>query len=67
VLDDGLEQVSQLLDQGNSVPRSEELGRNVVENRVQNLVDANDPDEEEYWDGEIDSLRELMEAHEIQA
>lgn len=67
VLDDGLERAATLLDQGNSVPDSEEVGRVVVENRVQSLVEADDPGEEEYWDGETDSLRELMEAHEIQA
>jgi hypothetical protein len=67
VLDDGLERAATLLDQGNSVPRSEEVGRDVVESRVQSLVEADDPEEEEYWDGETDSLRELMEEHEIQA
>ncbi|MFC4550224.1 MULTISPECIES: DUF932 domain-containing protein [Halorussus] len=67
VLDDGLEQASQLLDQGNNVPDAKELGRGVVENRVQHLVDADNPDEEEYWEGETESLRELMKKHEIQA
>lgn len=67
VLDDGLERAATLLDYGNGVPDSEELGRKVVENRVQTLVDADNPDDAEYWDGETDSLRELMEAHELQA
>lgn len=66
-LDNGFEQAAQLLDQGNRVPDSEMLGRRVVENRVQHLVDADNPDEEEYWEGETDSLRELMELHELQA
>jgi hypothetical protein len=67
VLDDGLDRAATLLDQENRIPDSEELGRRVVEDRVQHLVDADNPDEEEYWEGETDSLRDLMEKHEIQA
>jgi len=62
-LSEGYESVSQLLETGDSkVPDPDDLGGQVVENRANQLIEN---DSEEYWDGEHESIRELLEAHEL--
>ena len=63
---DGLEQASQLLEDGsNSIPEPERLGQQAVSNRSRALIEQGDS--EPYWEGESEALRELMEEHELQA
>lgn len=62
----GFEQVSQLLEDGsNSIPESERLGQQAVGNRSRTLIERGDG--REYWEGETESLRELMGQHEFRA
>ena len=64
-LDQGFESLSQLLETGQSeVPEADTLGRKAVDNRSRQLIEQGGT--EPYWDGEIESLRELREAHEIE-
>ena len=64
-LADGFENVSQLLEDGtNSIPEPERLGQQAVKNRSRSIIENSG---EPYWEGETESLRELMEKHEIQA
>jgi len=61
----GFEQASQLLENGaNEIPEPETLGRSTVDNRTRALIEQGDS--EPHWEGEEESLRELMEAHELQ-
>ena len=64
-LDTGFERASALLEYGEGIPHPDILGENAVRNRANELIE--DPDAEEYWDGETESVRELMEEYEIQA
>lgn len=65
-LDQGYEQAAQLLETGYSgVPEPLELGSQAVEDRANQVIE--NQEREEYWDGERDALRELMEAHETPA
>lgn len=65
-IDEGFETAAQLLENGrNRLPNAERLGENYVQNRVQHLVE--DPETEEYWDGETQDVRELMEEHNLAA
>jgi hypothetical protein len=65
-LAEGFEQVSQLLEDGtNDIPEPERLGQQAVSNRSRALIERGDA--EEYWEGETESLRKLMEQHELQA
>lgn len=64
-LDDAYDRASQLLEYGDGIPSARILGENAVRHRADELIE--DPDAEEYWEGETESVRELMEAHEIQA
>lgn len=58
--------MSQLLETGyNEPPNPESLGRKTVERRANRLVEGQE--EDEYWDGESDSLRDLMETHGVEA
>ncbi|EMA15203.1 DUF932 domain-containing protein [Haloarcula marismortui ATCC 33800] len=60
----GFEQVSQLLETGaNQLPDPEVLGQSTVSNRSRQLIEHGNA--EPYWDGERESLRELMQEHEI--
>lgn len=62
VLDTGFERAAELLETGySSVPDPESLGRNAVESRVNRYLEEEDLDP--YWDGERDTLDELLEAH----
>ena len=64
-LADGFENVSQLLEDGtNSIPEPERLGQKAVKNRSRSIIENSG---EPYWEGETESLRELMEKHELQA
>lgn len=65
-LDQGFERAAQLLETGfNEIPEPEKLGRNAIENRTRSLIEQGDS--EPYWEGEEESLRELMEEHELKA
>jgi hypothetical protein len=64
-LDTGFERASALLEYGEGIPHPDILGENAVRRRANELIE--DPDAEEYWDGETESVRELMEEYEIQA
>jgi hypothetical protein len=64
-LDDGFEQASQILEYGEGIPHPDILGENAVRRRSNELIE--DPETEEYWEGERESLRELMQYHEIEA
>jgi len=62
----GFEQASRLLENGaNSMPEPERLGQSAVNQRTRDLIEQGDS--EPYWEGEEESLRELMEEHEIRA
>lgn len=63
-LDEGFEKAAGILDYGNGIPHPDILGENAVENRVNEYLD--DPDSDEYWEGEQDDLRELMQVHGVQ-
>ena len=65
-LADGFDQASQLLEDGtNSLPEPERLGQRAVSNRSRALIEQGDS--EPYWPEEEQTLRELMDAHELQA
>jgi len=65
-LADGFERAAQLLENGaNDIPEPDHLGRQAVENRSRQLIEHGDT--EPYWEGEEQTLRELMEMHEIGA
>jgi len=65
-LDDGYEQAAEILEYGEGIPHPDILGENAVERRSRELIEGGD-DVDEYWEGEREDLRDLMEAHEIQA
>lgn len=67
VLDDGYERAAGLLEYGDGIPHPGILGENAVQNRARTLIESENPEEEEYWEGETDSVRELMQEHEIEA
>ncbi len=66
VLDDGYEKAAELLEYGDGIPHPEILGENTVQNRARSLVEADESETEEYWDGETETVRDLMEYHEIE-
>jgi hypothetical protein len=67
-LDNGFESVSQLLETGyNELPEPDTLGAQAVENRSRELIEQDEEEVEEYWEGETESLRELQELHEVEA
>ena len=55
----GYEQVSQLLNQDGEMPDIDEYATDVVSDRVNLLVE--DPDQEEYFEGEWNALQELVD------
>jgi len=64
-LDQGFEAASQLLETGYSdIPDPSQLGSQAVQNRADQLIEN---PENEYWEGENESIRELMEAHQLEA
>ena len=64
-LAEGLEKAARLLESGaNSIPDPQQLGRDAVDRRSRQLIEHGDS--EPYWEGETESLRDLMEEHEIQ-
>lgn len=67
VLDEGYERAAQLLEYGEGIPHPEILGENAVQRRANTLIESENQEEEEYWEGETDAVRELVETHEIQA
>lgn len=67
VLDEGYERAANLLEYGQGIPSARILGENAVQNRSRTLIESDQPEDEEYWEGETDAVRELMEEHEIQA
>jgi hypothetical protein len=61
-LDTGYEQAAELLETGDStVPEAEELGRQTVEQRANQLIEEDNA--EPYWDGEAETVRELLATH----
>jgi hypothetical protein len=66
VLDEGYERAAQLLEYGDGIPHPGILAENTVQNRAHRLVEADEPESEEYWEGESEAVRNLMEQHEIQ-
>ncbi|MXR52385.1 DUF932 domain-containing protein [Halovenus sp. WSH3] len=63
-LDQGFEALSNLLENGNSeVPEGNKVGSQAVSRRSLQLIEGDDV--EPYWDGEIESLRELRNAREL--
>lgn len=66
-LDQGYERAAELLEYGDGLPHPEILGENAVETRAQKLLEAETQEDEEYWPGETEAVRELLEAHESHA
>lgn len=65
-LDQGFEAVSQLLENGyNEIPDPEQLGKKTVEQRAQTRIESKEDDQ--YWDGEDETLEKLLQAHNIEA
>jgi len=67
VLDEGYERAAELLEYGEGIPHPDILGENAVQSRANTLIESENTGEEEYWEGETDAVRELLETHEIQA
>ena len=65
LLDQGFENLSQLLESNGSIPEAEILGRDAVDNRSRELIEGRDS--EPYWEDEVETLRELREIHELEA
>jgi hypothetical protein len=66
-LDQGFEDAAQLLETGTgTIPDPESLGQQVVERRMNQRIENRD-EEEEYWPGEDEVLRDLLEQHQAQA
>jgi hypothetical protein len=63
-LDTGFEQAAAILEYGEGIPHPDILGENAVRNMANELIE--DPDAEEFYSGETEALRELMQAHEIE-
>jgi hypothetical protein len=66
-LDQGYENAAELLEYGDGIPHPNILGENAVQSRAQNLIHSQEPEEEEYWEGETESVRDLLQEHEIEA
>ncbi|SDQ40479.1 DUF932 domain-containing protein [Natronobacterium texcoconense] len=66
-LDDAYERAAGLLEYGDGIPHPEILGENAVTNRATQLLESDDPEEEEYWEDETESIRELLDVHEVDA
>ncbi len=66
-LQEGYEQASQLLEYGEGIPHPDILGENAVESRARTLVESEAPEDEEYWEGESETVRELMQEYEVEA
>ncbi|WP_321167856.1 DUF932 domain-containing protein [Halobaculum saliterrae] len=65
-LADGFESAAQLLENGsNSIPDPEQVGRVAVESRSRQLIERGGA--EPYWDGEVETLRELRGLHGLGA
>ncbi|MFC7213059.1 DUF932 domain-containing protein [Saliphagus sp. GCM10025334] len=66
-LDTGYEQAANLLETGYSeLPDTDKLGKHIVEDRANQFIE--NPDETTpYWDGEEESLRQLMADHYTRA
>lgn len=64
-LDEGYEAAAGILEYGDGIPHPDILGENAVESRANQLIEGEDVDE--YWEGETESVRELMDARGIQA
>lgn len=65
VLDEGYERAARLLEYGDGMPHPRILGENAVQRRAHTLVEADDPEDEEYWPGETDVVRDLVQEYEI--
>lgn len=66
-LDTGFERAAALLENGYSeLPDADKLGKETVEDRANRFIEDQD-DTEPYWEGEEESLRELMAEHQTRA
>lgn len=65
VLDEGYERAAHLLEYGDGLPSPRILGENAIQRRAQTLIEADEPADEEYWPGETDVVRDLMQEYEI--
>lgn len=64
-LDQGFERLSQLLENDASeIPDPENIGKRAVDRRSQQLIEQEDTNP--YWEGEVETLRELRQAHQLQ-
>jgi len=64
-VDRGFEDVARLLENGYSeLPDPERIGNETVENRANQLIESQETDSEEYWNGEQETIRELLEEHQ---
>jgi hypothetical protein len=64
-LDTGFEQAAGILEYGDGIPHPDILGENAVRSRADELIE--DPDAEEFYEGETETVRELMQEYEIEA
>lgn len=65
-LDRGFEAASHLLENKyGEIPDPDWIGQEIVEDRAQARIESRDDDQ--YWDGEDETLRELLQAHDIEA
>lgn len=65
-LDQGFERAASLLESGAGIPDPRELGEDLVQRRADRLIEG-DAEDEAYWDGEEETVRELLEAHDLAA
>ncbi|WP_254762242.1 DUF932 domain-containing protein [Natrinema marinum] len=66
-LDTGFEKAATLLENGYSkLPNANKLGKETVEDRADQFIEEQD-ETETYWNGEEESLRELMAEHQTRA
>lgn len=64
-LDYGFDAAASLLETGHGIPDPRELGESVVQKRADTLVEGDEDDA--YWDGEEEAVRELLAAHDLAA
>ena len=63
-LDEGYERAAQLLETGVGLPHEDELVESTLESRAYALTES---DGEEYWEGETEDVREMMEGRGLTA
>lgn len=66
-VDDALERAARLLDQNGQLPGAKEIGERTVEKRLNEYLEKDETEIEQYWEDEEESLLELAEMHGVQA